>query len=68
MPQVAEERALSGYCGSPMCMRELSRSGGKLRRKLNHSTYCRCVVAAFALPFVHALSSTQLPEHVLQAP
>lgn len=41
--QVAEERALAGFCGSPMCMKPLSRAAaGKLRRKLYQSTYCRC--------------------------
>jgi Rtr1/RPAP2 family len=40
--QVAEERALTGLCGSPMCMQQLERAaGGKLRRKLYQSTYCR---------------------------
>lgn len=44
IPQVAEERALGGFCGSPMCMNALPRvAAGKLRRKLSQSTYCRCV-------------------------
>lgn len=40
--QVAEERALAGICGSPMCEDQLARAaGGRLRRKLYQSTYCR---------------------------
>lgn len=40
--QVSEERALTGFCGSPMCMQQLARAdGGKLRRRLYQSTYCR---------------------------
>jgi hypothetical protein len=40
--QVVEERALTGYCGNPMCMQQLGRvAGGKMRRKLYQSTYCR---------------------------
>lgn len=60
--QVCEERALAGYCGSPMCLRQLPRRASGQRRKLSQITFCSSECEAAVQQLMRGLGGVEVAQ------